>query len=167
MSGPQLPADRTRLAFVRRFGADPELLVRAPGRVNLIGEFTDFNGGFCLPCAIDRETVVAARARPDDVVHVVAVDAGHAEDRFALSAPLKSVASPKWANYVRGVFAALQARGLSLGGVDLAVAGKHPAGRRAEFVGVPRDRRRRSLAPVVQFADRRHRLGKSGPMGRA
>jgi len=48
-------------AFRRRFGADPEFVARAPGRVNLLGEHLDYNEGFVLPAAIDRATVLAAR----------------------------------------------------------------------------------------------------------
>lgn len=123
-----MPAERARRAFLKQFGAEPDLLVRAPGRVNLIGEFTDFNDGYCLPCAIDRETVVAIKSRPDDNVHVVAADAGDTQDRFELSPAIRPVVDLKWANYVRGVFAALHKAGLNLGGVEMAIAGNVPQG---------------------------------------
>jgi galactokinase len=101
---------------------------RAPGRVNLIGEHTDYNDGFALPCAIDRETVVAARARPDGIVRAVAADDSNREDRFSVLEPLSPVATPRWANYVRGVVAALKREGHAIGGAELAIAGNIPQG---------------------------------------
>ena len=56
-------------AFEKRFGAKPELVVRAPGRVNIIGEHTDYNHGFVLPMAIERETAIAGRRRDDGAGH--------------------------------------------------------------------------------------------------
>ncbi len=60
--------------FERRFGGWPEHLVRAPGRVNLIGEHTDYNDGFVLPLAIDRATWIALRSRADSRVQLFAID---------------------------------------------------------------------------------------------
>ena len=56
--------ERLRQTYRDEFGAGPEVIARAPGRVNLIGEHTDYNDGFVLPVAIDREVRVAARRRP-------------------------------------------------------------------------------------------------------
>jgi galactokinase len=122
------PADRARAAFASVFGAVPSVLARAPGRVNLIGEHTDYNDGYALPCAIDRETVVAARARADGIVRTVAADDGHREDRFAVAGPIAPTAQPHWANYVRGVVAALIGAGHAIGGAELAIAGNVPQG---------------------------------------
>jgi galactokinase len=125
------PAERARSAFGQLFGGKATLLARAPGRVNLIGEFTDYNEGWCLPAAIDRETVVAARARRDGVVHVVAADDKNREDRFSLDAPLVPLVAPgksHWGNYVRGVFAALRSAGHVLGGAEMVIAGNVPQG---------------------------------------
>ena len=122
------PADRARSAFASAFGAVPGVLGRAPGRVNLIGEHTDYNDGFALPCAIDRETVVAARARADGIVHVVAADDGGREDRFPVAGPITPIAAPHWANYVRGVVAALIREGHAIGGSEFAIAGNVPQG---------------------------------------
>jgi galactokinase len=122
------PAERARAAFGQLFGGRPTLSARAPGRVNLIGEFTDYNEGFCLPAAIDRETVVAARARRDSVVHVVAADDKNHEDRFSLDAPLLPLPGGHWGNYVRGVFAALRSAGHAVGGAELVIAGNVPQG---------------------------------------
>ena len=55
--------EKVLAVFQTSFGCEPDLFVRAPGRVNLIGEHTDYNDGFVLPCAIDYETVVAIQRR--------------------------------------------------------------------------------------------------------
>lgn len=122
------PAERARAAFRDCFGVAASVTARAPGRVNLIGEHTDYNDGFALPCAIDRETVVAARARTDGVMRVVAADDESREDRFSVTAPLAPVTTPRWANYVRGVVAALKREGHAIGGAELAIAGNIPQG---------------------------------------
>jgi galactokinase len=119
---------RALASFVGAFDSTPTTLVQAPGRVNLIGEHTDYNQGFVLPCAIDFHTVVAARARSDQRVRVVASDFGHATDEFRLDQPIEHKLRPEWANYVRGVFAELVARGLPLQGMNLAIAGDVPRG---------------------------------------
>lgn len=119
---------RALASFVGAFDSTPTTLVQAPGRVNLIGEHTDYNQGFVMPCAIDFHTVVAARPRADRRVRVVASDFGHATDEFRLDQPIEHRARPEWANYVRGVFAQLLAQGLPLQGMNLAIAGDVPRG---------------------------------------
>jgi galactokinase len=124
----QSPAGRARKAFFDHFALTPSLAARAPGRVNLIGEHTDYNDGFALPCAIDRETVVCAAKRTDAVMRVVAADDAGRIDSFAVDEKLSPVAAPHWSNYVRGVVAALQREGHAIGGADLAIAGNIPQG---------------------------------------
>ena len=63
-------------AFEERFGSPPELMVRAPGRINLIGEHTDYNGGYVLPAAIDRGICLAASRRADGRFAFWAADLG-------------------------------------------------------------------------------------------
>ncbi len=121
-------AERTAGAFKAAFSAEPELLVHAPGRVNLIGEHTDYNDGFVLPCAIDYGTVIAVRRRDDALVRVVAADYGSALDEFRLDQPITSRGDTLWANYIRGVVKMMLQRGLPLRGLDLAVAGDVPQG---------------------------------------
>ena len=119
---------RVQAQFRSAFGAEPDCVVQAPGRVNLIGEHTDYNDGFVLPCAIDRQTLVAARARGDRSVRVVAADFDGARDRFELEpAPTRRDDAP-WANYVRGMVWALRESGLLLQGADMAIAGDVPLG---------------------------------------
>src|SRR6516225_12107911 len=94
------PLPRARAAFETAFGHQAPLSVRGPGRVNLIGEHTDYNDGFVLPCAIDYETVAAGRARNDMLVRVVSADFGGALDEFRLDEPIVSREDAMWANYV-------------------------------------------------------------------
>ncbi len=85
--------------FRARYGEDPEIVVRAPGRVNLIGEHTDYNDGFVLPMAIDRSVWVALRRRDDRIVRIHS--AGHGEAEFNLDNLVRGVDG--WAEYVKGV----------------------------------------------------------------
>lgn len=117
-----------RADFSRAFGAAPQHILQAPGRVNLIGEHTDYNDGFVLPCAIDYRTLVAARARKDDTVRVVAADYAGERDEFSLGEAISPHASQTWCNYIRGVLRQLLARGLRPGGADLLVTGDVPQG---------------------------------------
>ena len=121
------PVARSQATFAACFGGSG-ICVRAPGRVNLIGEHTDYNDGFVLPCAIDFETAVTGRPRGDATVRVVAADCSNATDVFRLDAPIEPRPKAHWANYVRGVVKYLQLRGLPIGGADIAIAGNVPQG---------------------------------------
>jgi galactokinase len=113
------------VAFSRRFGRAPRLF-RAPGRVNLIGEHTDYNGGFVLPLAISRETVAAAAPRADRLVRVCSLDLGE-ELCFDLDRP----GPPRrglWLDYVEGMARSLEGRGVRLCGADLMLRSDVPAG---------------------------------------
>ena len=120
-------AAEVRAAFRRAFAAEPAGLFRAPGRVNLIGEHTDYNEGFVLPMAIDRSVVVAAAPRTDRQVRLLAVDVQERVTAFALDG-LQPDPHARWANYVRGVLALLERAGHRLPGLDLAYAGDVPIG---------------------------------------
>ena len=115
-------------AFVAHFGSAPDLVARAPGRVNLIGEHTDYNDGFVLPCAIGPATMVAAKLRTDGDVRIIAVDFKGATDAFNLNAPITRNAAQPWADYIRGMVHALQNAGHRLTGADLAITGNLPQG---------------------------------------
>lgn len=115
-------------AFQNAFGAAADVYTHAPGRVNLIGEHTDYNDGFVLPCAINFHTVVAARRRGDRQVRVLAQDYEGALDGFSLDAPIVPRDDAPWSNYVRGVVKVLLDKGCALGGADLAIAGNVPQG---------------------------------------
>jgi galactokinase len=114
--------------FRDHFGAIPTLVARAPGRVNLIGEHTDYNDGFVLPCAISKQTMVAVRPREDHLVNIVAGDLGGAQTNFNLSQPILPSAEAPWSNYVRGMASLMQADGIDLPGVDMAIMGDMPQG---------------------------------------
>lgn len=123
---------RTADALQSAFGHTPDLWVQAPGRVNLIGEHTDYNDGFVLPCGIDYRTVIAVKARDDRLVRIIAADYGHGIDTFDLDTPITPHPDLQWANYVRGTVKMLAEHlaplGLSLRGADLAIAGNVPQG---------------------------------------
>ncbi|MCX7706555.1 MAG: galactokinase [Anaerolineae bacterium] len=112
-------------AFQKQFNASPAYVVRAPGRVNLIGEHTDYNDGFVLPLAIDRATWIALRLRPDRQVVVHALDFGE-QDVFHLDDLAPRPGS--WANYVRGVAWALHQHGFAAPGWEGVMAGDVPIG---------------------------------------
>lgn len=119
-------ADQLRRAFSEAFGVAPDVIVRAPGRVNLIGEHTDYNEGFVLPVAIDRAIYIAARARADRQVRLVALDMGQRAE-FTLDAIVRDEAA-LWSNYVRGVALFLQEAGYALRGLDGVIQGDVPRG---------------------------------------
>jgi len=116
--------ERLRAAFESRFGVPPDRLVRAPGRVNLIGEHTDTSDGFVLPMAIDREVRVALSPREDATVRLVALDLDD-EDTFDATAPHRKNG---WASYPHGVAWALAEEGHALRGFDAVFTGDVPRG---------------------------------------
>ena len=118
----------TQQIFEQTFGYPAALTVKAPGRVNLIGEHTDYNDGFVLPCAIDYETVISCAKRDDHQIRVVAVDYDNQQDQFSLDAPILSSDDLPWANYVRGVVKHLHQRSPGFGGADLVISGNVPQG---------------------------------------
>ncbi|MCG3207509.1 MAG: Galactokinase [Anaerolineae bacterium] len=120
--------DKTTQLFQKHFGAQPADCFRAPGRVNLIGEHTDYNDGFVLPAAIDYQTVIAAEPRDDGVVSIVAADFGEQTSTFSVRDDITPDSAAPWSNYVRGVAWALKKRGFSLSGANLVVAGDVPQG---------------------------------------
>jgi galactokinase len=121
-----LDVNMVRAQFEQHYGIHPSLIVRAPGRVNLIGEHTDYNDGFVLPVAIDRATYIAARTRDDRLVHSFAADLAE-QDVFDLARFDRSPTHP-WSNYVRGVAKGLLAAGHPLGGANLLIASDVPRG---------------------------------------
>jgi len=114
--------------FADGFRMSPALVVRAPGRVNLIGEHTDYNDGFVLPAAISVESRVVAAPRGDGVIRVMACDFGGATAQWPLDATYAADPAHGWADYIRAMTAAMSARGHALTGADLAVSGTVPQG---------------------------------------
>ncbi len=119
-------AARAAAAFANAFGGAPAGVWSAPGRLNLIGEHTDYNAGLCLPLALPHRTYVALRPRPDDVVRVTS-----AQEAGFWTADLADVAPGTvtgWGTYVAGVAWALRAAGHEVGGFDAAVDSCVPYG---------------------------------------
>ncbi|MUI56051.1 galactokinase [Aliivibrio fischeri] len=106
----------------------PTHIVQAPGRVNLIGEHTDYNDGFVLPCAINYQTVVAAAKRDDNMVRMVSVDYGNETDEFDITQEITFQENKMWSNYIRGVVKCLIGRGYEFKGADISVSGNVPQG---------------------------------------
>ena len=112
--------------FDKRFGAEPELWARAPGRVDLMGSHTDYNMGYVMTMSIDRDTWVAARARDDGKVVIYSMNA-EGGGEFSLNAIDHDAGSP-WTNYVRGVAWSLQQAGYPLRGFDGVIHSTVPFG---------------------------------------
>ena len=116
---------RVMAAFSEQFHRPPALLVRAPGRVNLIGEHTDYNDGFVMPMAIDRAVWIALRPRQDRTVNVHSLMYDQ-RTRFSLDHLKKGPTG--WVEYLKGVAWAMQEAGYTLQGFDGIVAGDVPFG---------------------------------------
>lgn len=117
--------ERVTTAFQEHFNAAPRYIVRAPGRVNLIGEHTDYNDGFVLPMAIDRATWIALSPRNDGHVEVHSLDFNESVE-FSLADFKNEDAG--WAEYIKGVAWALQEAGHRINGWNGVVAGDVPIG---------------------------------------
>ncbi|MEG9247354.1 galactokinase [Arthrobacter sp. Soc17.1.1.1] len=115
-------------AFTERFGTEPDGLWSAPGRVNVIGEHTDYNDGFVLPFAIKHSTTVAAAVRPDRVVRVAST---FAPDEAPVTVDLDALEEggvEGWAAYPLGVLWAMEQSGHRCPGMDLLVDSSVPVG---------------------------------------
>ncbi len=113
--------------FEAHYGAEPTLIAHAPGRVNIIGEHTDYNEGFVFPAAINFGTWVAATKRADNDIVVTAMDYENQQNQFSLS-DINYDEEQGWANYVRGVVKVLKEAIPDFGGANLLVTGNVPQG---------------------------------------
>jgi len=120
------PDHRAVREFERRFGASPAFVTRAPGRVNLIGEHTDYNDGFVLPMAIDRVVWIALRPRDDR--RVVCHSGDFAQQTVGFSLAAFGHGGLRWGEYIKGVAWAMQEAGYALQGWEGVVAGDVPIG---------------------------------------
>jgi galactokinase len=117
--------NRLKNKFTAKYGTEPRIF-RAPGRVNLIGEHTDYNDGFVLPCALDVATYVAASPRPDRAIRLASLNFD--EDlQFDLDKPEQQAAN-NWTRYVQGVALVLEREGFKLRGADLLIDSDVPVG---------------------------------------
>jgi galactokinase len=121
-----IDTDTLQTVFREQFGAPPVCGARAPGRVNIIGEHTDYNGGFVLPMAIERDTVILARPRPDRRLCAYALNLD-ARAEASLDRLERAPEAP-WLDYITGVAAELAKLNRPLTGADLVVAGDVPIG---------------------------------------
>jgi galactokinase len=118
--------DSVRHSHMEEYGKAPEIIAAAPGRVNLIGEHTEYNDGFVFPMAIDFAIRVAISRRKDSHVHFYSADF---KDRKRATLPsLRYRKEDRWANYPKGIINALQARGYPLEGMDVTIHGDIPQG---------------------------------------
>ncbi|MEK7398776.1 MAG: galactokinase [Candidatus Poribacteria bacterium] len=118
--------DKLVNSFKDKFDGNPDILVRAPGRVNLIGEHTDYNDGFVFPVAIDRDIMIASRRRDDLIVRLYSLDFDQSVE-FSLG-DIKYDEEQKWSNYPRGVAFFLQESEYKISGLDAVITGNVPLG---------------------------------------
>ncbi len=112
--------------FRQRYGAEPTAVASGPGRVNLIGEHTDYNDGFVLPVAIQRDVRYVFRPRTDRLVRIFSMEFGESYE-FDLD-NLAYNDAMLWTNYVMGVAWSLAEQGLTLTGIDAVMSGNVPRG---------------------------------------
>ncbi|HSH02220.1 MAG TPA: galactokinase [Anaerolineae bacterium] len=117
--------ERVMRTFRERFGEEARWLVRAPGRVNLIGEHTDYNDGFVLPMAIDRAVWIAARPRMDGQVRLYSLDF---EEEIVLDTALLQAGGESWGAYVTAMGGVLSGAGYEVVGWEGVMAGDVPIG---------------------------------------
>lgn len=113
--------------FDNIYGHSAEVVVRAPGRVNLIGEHTDYNQGWVLPMAINSQVFIAANPRTDHQVNLVALDLDKAHTSFFLS-DMQPNPVQSWSNYIIGVAALLKQANFSFPGFNAVISGNIPMG---------------------------------------
>ncbi len=113
-------------AHKKEYGEEPLLIVRAPGRVNLIGDHTDYNDGYVFPMAIEKYIWVAVSKRKDSYVRFYSID--H-EDRKRINLQnLRYKKEDRWANYCKGVLNVFNNRGYEIGGINTTITGNIPEG---------------------------------------
>ena len=128
------PTAELRKKFAELFGASPPTrkihVVRAPGRVNLIGEHTDYNDGFVFPMAIEPEIRFVCRSRDDGIARLASTAFPGAITQFSLNRKIERAGKgePQWTNYPRGAIAELLAAGIPLPGMDCLISNTLPVG---------------------------------------
>ncbi|MDT3296771.1 galactokinase [Shewanella sp. SP2S2-6] len=120
------PAQRATKLFVQTFGTKADDLYQAPGRVNLIGEYTDYNDGFVLPAAINFHTVIAVKRRDDTKFRAVADAFPGQIKEWTFGQENDMNPQDGWVNYLKGFTAAMAQTGLLAKGLDLAIVGDVP-----------------------------------------
>src|SRR5712692_7088455 len=112
--------------FKRHFGYTPTHVVRAPGRLELLGNHTDYNQGLVMSVAVNKYIHIAAAPRADGKIELIS-SAFPGPERFWMSELKKNPAAP-WADYVKGVLAQLRNHGVNFSGFNAAIQGDIPIG---------------------------------------
>lgn len=120
--------EKCKEAFIKHFGAEPTFMSYAPGRVNLIGEHTDYNDGFVLPCAIKFGTAMMAKENGTNKMRLLAVDIDNDTDEFEITNDFVAHESKTWSNYLRAMSHLIKSKGHDFAGLDIAIAGDIPLG---------------------------------------
>ena len=121
-------ATHTAQEFAKVFGRHARWIAAAPGRVNIIGEHTDYNDGFVMPMAIDRYTIIAAAPSQNAGQITLRSTINSEPVTINLAQPVKPLGKGVWANYPAGVIAGFLARGLKAGGFDALIHSNVPLG---------------------------------------
>ena len=137
--------------FQKAFGKPPAVVVEAPGRLELLGNHTDYNRGLVMSIAVDKYIYIAATPRNDGIIELVSTTFPDSREKFFVDKIEKNPQTP-WANYTKGVLLELRKRGLQFTGFNGAIHGTIPFG-----AGLSS-----SAAPLVgalaaQAASNRHR----------
>lgn len=113
--------------FVNLFALEPNMLASSPGRVNIIGEHTDYNDGFVLPAALQFDTKILCRPRKDSIINAYSMQYPGENENFDTSEPLIP-GDLAWGNYLRGVVSEYQKANYQIGGVDILITSNVPQG---------------------------------------
>ncbi|MGO1520828.1 MAG: galactokinase [Sphingobacterium sp.] len=111
--------------YEQLYGKPPERIAKSPGRINIIGEHTDYNEGFVLPTAIDKAVYVALGERDDEEIHLYAEDF---QESFQTTISAVAPTDRGWPNYILGVVHQLKERNLKINGFNLYIDGDIPVG---------------------------------------
>ena len=116
--------EKIKQIFIEKYQEEPTIF-RSPGRVNILGEHTDYNEGFVLPAAIDKSIYIAISKRADSTINLYAVDFDE-----SITADIKNIqrSTTQWPNYILGVVDQLQKKGFSLTGFNVVIDGDVPIG---------------------------------------
>jgi galactokinase len=123
-NSPIMLSEKIKNKFISSFNKTP-LIIRSPGRINLIGEHTDYNEGFVMPAAIDKEIVCALSANYSNTCKIIAYDL---KDSFQFDLKELKKSDKEWPNYIQGVVQQFQKRGLEVKGFDCVFGGNIPLG---------------------------------------
>ena len=118
--------DNAVAAYTRRFGSAPRAAALAPGRVEIMGNHTDYNGGFVLPAALDKGTVVAGSPTGNDTISLHAAD--FRRDASLSAKDIQADPHNSWASYVLGVVQQLKREGVAVGGFNAVIHSDVPGG---------------------------------------